>query len=341
MRVLIIGGTGLISTPITRLLAQQGAEVSVFNRANHPESLPPGVRQIVGDRTDHPAFERQMGELGHFDCVIDMVCYQPAEALSLLRAFGGRVGQLMVCSTVDVYQKPPSAYPIAENTPRRPSPSSYPQNKAKLEAVLWQAADRGLPLTVLRPAHTYAQRGWLLSSLSPQPVYLERLRRGRPIVVHGDGSSLWCSCWAEDVAQAFVQAVGNPRALGRAYNLAGGEWMTWDQMHLAVAEALGVPLPELVPIPTNLLSVLAPKRAHLAAVNFRYNNLFDSGAAKADLGFVQTVGFAEGCRRTVAWLEAQGLLKQYQDDGLEDRVIAAWARGSQAMMDACSADPLI
>lgn len=338
MRVLIVGGTGLISTPMTRLLVEAGADVTVYNRANHPQALPPGVRQVVGDRTDYAMFERQVGQLGWLDCVIDMVCYLPAEAESLLRAFSGRVGHLIVCSTVDVYEKPPSAYPIGENTPLRPAPSSYPQNKARLEALLWESVEGGLPLTVLRPAHTYAERGWLLSSLSSQSVYLDRLRRGRPIVVHGDGSSLWCSCWAEDVALAFVRAAGNPKAVGRAYNLAADEWMTWDAMHLAVAEALGAPPPQLVHIPTDLLVALAPGRAHLAAVNFRYNNLFDSSAAKTDLGFGQTVSFAQGCRRTLAWLEGRGLLRDYRDDGFEDRVVAAWEEGSRAVLEAFGTD---
>jgi nucleoside-diphosphate-sugar epimerase len=333
VNVLILGGTGLISTPITQLLLEQEVEVTVFNRGRHAPA-PPGARVIVGDRTDRAAFERQMSEAETFDCVIDMICYAPAEAESLVRAFEGRVGQLIVCSTVDVYERPPTAYPINEDASHRPAPWRYAQEKARCEAILWDAHARGkLPLTVLRPAHTYADRGWLFSSLSPQGAYLERLRRGLPIIVHGDGSSLWSSCRAEDVARAFVNTVGNAPALGRSYNVTGEEWLTWDRIHAIVAQALGAPEPRLVHIPTESLVALAPKRGLLCGVNYRYNNIFDNSRAQADLGFAQTIPFAQGVRQTVRWLETNAPRTPVADDPLEDRLIEAWVRAEAFMRE--------
>jgi nucleoside-diphosphate-sugar epimerase len=330
VNVLIIGGTGLISTPLAQRLLERGFEVTLFNRGQRA-TAPPGSSVIVGDRNDHAAFERQMAEATRFDCVIDMICYSPADAHSLVRAFEGRVGQLIVCSTVDVYEKPPTAYPITEDTPQRPAPFGYAQDKARCETILWEADARGgLPITVVRPAHTYSDRGSLFSSLSHQGVYLDRLRRGLPIVVHGDGSSLWSACRAEDVAEAFVRAVGNTVTFGRSYNVTAEEWLTWDQMHTIVAEALGAPTPSLVHIPTESLARLAPERALLCNVNYRYNNVFDTSRARADLGFTQTIPFARGARRTVAWLEANGLLESHSEDSFEDsfedRLVEIWGR---------------
>ena len=145
-----------------------------------------------------------------------------------------------------------------------------------------------------------------------------------------DGSSLWASCHAVDVARAFVEAVGNPVTFGKSYHLAGEEWMTWNQMHAIVAEALGGPPPTLIHIPTDLLAKIA-KRAFISEVNFQYNNIFDNSAARRDLNFRCTIPFAEGARRTVAWLDARGKIENSDNDPYDDRVIAAWERHNAQM----------
>ncbi len=331
MRVLIIGGTGLISTPMTRSLRERGDDITVYNRGRSDKPLPPDVRQMQGDRTDYAAFEAQMQAAGAFDVVIDMVCYRPADAESLSRAFAGRAGQLIVCSTVDVYTKTPSRYPIRETESHAPTQWDYSQDKARLEALLWAASGRGdFPLTILRPAHTYNEGGALLHSLGGGTTYLDRLRRGKPIVVHGDGNSLWCSCFADDVAQAFVTATGASVAFNKSYNLAGEEWLTWNRIHEIVANALGGPPPPLVHIPTDLLAKMTD-RAHISAINFQYNNVFDNGAARDDLNFQYTVPFAEGARRVIANLDARGKIENSDNDPLDDRLIAAWQSMTEAL----------
>jgi nucleoside-diphosphate-sugar epimerase len=334
MKILIIGGTGLISTPITRTLAERGADLTVFNRAQHQPNLPAGVEQIVGSRTDYAQFETQMHEAGPFDCVIDMVNFAPEDAHSSLRAFAGRIGQFILCSTVDVYSKPPLHYPIVDTTPRGPAPWDYAQHKAEIEEILEAGSAQGnFPLTILRPAHTYHDGGWLIHSLGASTTYLDRLRKGKPIVVHGDGSSLWCSCHAEDVARAFVEAIGNPKALGKAYHLPGEEWFTWNDYHHVVAAALGAPTPTLVHIPSDLLAAAAPKQAGICAVNFQYNNIFDTQAARTDLNFHYAIPFREGARRVVAYQDAQGLIADSDLDPLPDRLIAAWQHLSERLIE--------
>lgn len=335
MRVLIVGGTGLISTAITQQLLERGAAVVHFNRGQSPQRFQGAVERIGGDRRDHAAFEGQMAAAGHFDAVIDMICYLPEEAASAVRAFGGRTGQYIFCSTVDVYTKPARRYPIQENAERKPDPAfAYAWRKAACEAVLLAAhARQELPVTILRPAHTYGEGGALIHTFGWDTRYLDRIRRGRPIVVHGDGTSLWSSCHVDDVAAAFVNAIGRPQTLGKAYHVTGEEWLTWNGYHEGVAEALGAPPPRLVHIPTDLLARAAPDEAAWCKLNFQFDNIFDNRAAHADLDFRYTVPWVEGVRRTVAWLDAQGKIEPSLGQDLDDRVIAAWEQAGRQFVD--------
>jgi nucleoside-diphosphate-sugar epimerase len=336
-RVLIIGGSGLISTPITRMLLERGDEVVLYNRGQSEARFPPGASQIVGDRTDYGAFEAALAAAGHFDCVIDMVCYRPAEAESLVRAVRGRAGQLILCSTVDVYARPADRYPIVENEPQRPA-SAYGADKSRCEAIVRAAHEQGLvPVTIMRPAQTYGEGGRLVHSLGWRTTYLDRIRRGKPIVVHGDGNSLWCACHIDDVARAFVAAIGAEHTFGRAYHVTGEEWMTWNRYHAGVAEATGAPAPQLVHIPTDLLARAAPTRARISAENFQFNNIFDNSAARADLGFRYTIPWVAGVRRTVAWLDANNKIENSDDDPFDDHLIAAWQRLGEQLVAATAA----
>lgn len=335
MRVLIIGGSGLISTAITRELVARGDAVTLYNRGQTPLRVDGAVSSITGDRTDFAAFEAQIAAAGAFDCVIDMVCYRPDEAESAVRAFAGRTEHYIFCSTVDVYTKPAATYPIREEAERRPVPAlAYAFDKAACEAVLLAAHTRGdLPVTIIRPAHTYGEGGAILHSLGWSTHYIDRIRRGRPIPVHGDGTSLWTSCHADDVAAAFVNAAGQPSVLGMAYHVAGEEWQSWNQYHERVAEALGAPPPQFVYIPSTLLAQATPE-ASWCKLNFQFDNIFDNAAARAELGFCYTVPWVEGVRRTVDWLDRHQRIDPSTEHDLEDRIIAAWRQAEHAMMHA-------
>ncbi|MBN1642197.1 MAG: NAD-dependent epimerase/dehydratase family protein [Anaerolineae bacterium] len=335
MRVLIVGGTGLISTGITRQLVARGDDVTLFNRGLREVELPP-VGRMVGDRNDSGAFEEQMARAGTFDAVIDMVCFRPEHAESAIRAFRGRTSQYVFCSTVDVYTKPAPSYPIREGAPREPS-STFPYafDKAKCERLFQDAHERGeLIVTILRPAWTYGERGSVLHTFGWDPYYLARLRRGEPVIVHGDGTSLWAACHRDDVARAFVGAVGNPRTHGQAYHVTGDEWLTWNAYHRIVAAALGAGRPELVHIPTDLLGRVVPQAAMWCVENFSHNNVFDNGAARRDLGFSYTVRFSEGVRRVIDWLDARGAIDGAETPPFYERVLRAWQQLGDAMVDA-------
>jgi nucleoside-diphosphate-sugar epimerase len=326
MRVLVIGGTGLISTGITRLLLERGDDVTHYNRGQRSQEFAGKVTTVTGDRYDHAVFETQMAELPTFDCVLDMIGYSLADVESLVRAFGGKTGHLIFCSTVDVYARPASSYPAHESEPFRPTAWDYAQQKAACERYLWDWYARAKhPFTIIRPVHTYSDQGAVLHTFGGASYHLDRLQKGKPIIVHGDGSSLWSSVHRDDAATAFVNALGNPITFGKSYHLPGDECVTWNQYHSRVAEGIGAPPPNLVHIPTDVLYPL-DKRAYITAINFQHNNCFDPTAARADLGYRYTISIAEGAKRITTWLAANGRLENSDDVPQDDRILAAWER---------------
>lgn len=336
MKLLVIGGTGNISTAITRRLQDQGHDLTLFKRtATRPDWLRPEVRILAGDRRDHAAFERQLADLGPWDVVIDMIAFEPADAESDLRAFRGRTRQFIFCSTVDVYDKTPAGYPVTEAQgvlAARPA-FAYGWKKARCEALLWAAHERGdLPLTVLRPTFTYNET-WSpgIHAFGGQTYHLDRLRKGQPIILHGDGSSIWVATHRDDTAGAFLGAIGNERALGQAYNVAGEEWMTHRHIWRTLARLLAAPEPDFVCIPTELLGRLAPREAEWCVENFQYNNLFDNTKARRDLGFRYTITFEEGARRCLDWLQANGRIEDSAAHPFYDRIVDVWRRHATAM----------
>jgi nucleoside-diphosphate-sugar epimerase len=336
MQVLIIGGTGLISTAITRYLVERGDDVTLYNRGRRTADVPENVTRILGDRTEYAAFEAHMAQAGPYDAVIDMVAFRPEDVESAIRAFGGRVEQYVFCSTVDVYTKPASRYPVREDAERKPS-STFPYafRKAQCEHLLEAAYARGdFQITMIRPAWTYGEGGSILHTFGWGTYLLDRLREGRPVIVHGDGTSFWVGCHRDDVGRAFVGALGNPKAYGRGYHVAGEEWLTWDAHYRAVARALDAPPPTLVHIPTELLGQVAPERAEWCVENFHYNNIFDNAAARTDLGFQYTIPFVEGARRVIAWQEAHGGFEDSDDYPFYDAILAAWERLRTGMAQA-------
>lgn len=328
MKVLIIGGTGLISTAITRYLVERGDDVTIYNRGKQKADIPDEVKRMVGDRRDYATFEAQMAGAGTFDCVIDMIGFVPEETESDVRAFRGRTGQFIFCSTIDVYTKPANCYPITEDAERQPAPSfPYAFHKGKCERILEEAHECGdFPLTIIRPAHTYGEGRGLVHPFAGGNHFFDRIRKGKPIIIHGDGSSLWAACHRDDVGRAFTNAVGNQKTYGKSYHVTSEEWMTWDQYHQGIAEAIGAPPPKIVHIPTDLLGKVFPKTAEWLVENFQYNNIFDNTAAYTDLDFQYTIKWQEGVRRIVVWLDEHDQIENSDDHPFYDRVINTWER---------------
>jgi len=332
MRILIIGGTGLISNSITRQLLESGHDVTHYNRGK-TAGLGEPTPTIEGDRRDRERFAEQMRAEGEWDAVIDMICYLPEDAQQDLAAFAGRAGQLIVCSTIDVYAKPAARYPITEAEPHAPL-NDYARNKSLCEGILLGASSSAMPVTIIRAGHTYGpgsvHRGHVVTCFGGRSTVADRIRKGKPIIVHGDGNSFWTSCHADDVARGFGGALGNSECHGKAYHVPGEEWLSWNRYFAIVAEAMGAPAPDLIHIPTDTLSRALPKRTRSLQDNFQFNNIFDNSAARRDLGFRYTIPFLAGMQKTLEWvISGPG----FEDCALEpwyDEVIAAWKRGSES-----------
>ncbi|GAB3035145.1 NAD-dependent epimerase/dehydratase family protein [Natronobiforma cellulositropha] len=332
MHVLIVGGTGLISTGITRQLVDTGHDVTCFTRGETPAQVPDGVTFVSGDRNDHGRFAAQVDEL-EVDCVIDMICFTPEQAERAVEAFAGTVDQYIFCSTVDVYHRPPATNPITEDAPRSPPVSEYGENKAAAEDVFLAAHGDAFDVTIIRPWSTYDEKHPILHTFGRGSYYLDRLERGEPIVVHGDGTSLWGPCHRDDVARAFVNAVGNETAYGEAYHVTSEEVITWNQYHRTVARALEAPDPDLVHIPTADLVAAVPERTDMLVAHFQYSTVFDNAKARRDLGFEYTISFEDGVRRGLEWIDAHGSIDPWDSEN-DDALIAAWREGTATFQDA-------
>ena len=332
--VLIIGGTGLISTAITRRLLKGGHQVTLFNRGRTEaeETELSGVETIHGDRADHAGFESKLTATDGFDCVIDMVCFTPEEADHAVRAYDGVADQVVFCSTVDVYHRPVDRMPIREDASHEPGVSEYGIRKSVCEGIFFDAHDaERFDVTVIRPWSTYGEGGGVHHTFGSDTYYLDRIRRGLPIVVHGDGTSVWGPCHRDDVARAFVGAVGNEAAYGEAYHVTTEEAMTWNRYHRMVAEAMGAPEPTLVHVPTEVLRRVAPDRTEMLEKHYRYSTVFDNSKAKADLGYEYTVSWKDGARRTIDWLAEHDRIRNAEEQPFDDRLIERWRNGIDAL----------
>jgi nucleoside-diphosphate-sugar epimerase len=344
MKVLIIGGTGNISTPITKALMAKGVDLTLFNYDQQSPDWLKNVRVITGDRTERAAFEQKLSGLGPWDCVIDMVCYEPADAECDVRVFRGRTKQFIFCSTVDVYGKTPAGYPVTEENAEFDARPSFPYGYKKMicEQTMWEAHQRGdFALTVCRPTFTYNE-AWSpgVHTFGGQSYHLDRLRKGQPIIMHGDGMSIWTASYRDDTASGLVGAVGNEKAFGQAYQLAGEEWMTHNHIWRTIARLLGAPEPDFVYIPTDLLGRLAPKQAEWCVENFRYNNIFSNAKAKRDLGFRYTFSFETGVQKCLDHLTRHNLIEDSAKHPFYDRLVEAWRRHTGALAEEFRANPV-
>ncbi|OPZ85442.1 MAG: 2'-dehydrokanamycin reductase [bacterium ADurb.Bin429] len=328
MRVLLIGGTGLISTAIVEQLLARGHDVVTLTRGQTRSRLSTTIPNISCDRRDPVAFADATRDLT-MDAVIDMVAFQLEDSHTAYAAFRGRVKHFIHCSTVCVYGGPLSTLPATETEPHTPV-SDYGLNKSACEAfLLGRYLEDGFPVTIIRPSHTYGEGGAIVHSLGGDTCYLDRIRKGLPIVVHGDGQGLWASAHISDVARAFVNVLGNDVAIGEAYHVTGEEWMTWNQYHAAVARVLGGRYHPIY-IPANDLYAMAHDRAAMAFEIFQWPGIFDNGKARADLGYEYRITWEDGVRRTVRWLEDHGGITCAEEDAFTDRLIAAWELGRDA-----------
>ncbi|MDD4849164.1 MAG: NAD-dependent epimerase/dehydratase family protein [Gemmiger sp.] len=322
MKVMIVGGTGNISTSIVEALLVQGHEVVCFNRGQtSAEPLSAQVRQLHGDRRNRASFEEQMRSEKP-DAAIDMVGFTAEDAESDLRAFPA-VERLVFCSTTCVYGVEATRLPLAEDAPPHPF-TGYGQGKLAAERVLRAAwFQAGYPVTILRPSSTYGNQVGLIGSIGQNSVWLDRVKKGKPVLVCGSGNNPHQFLHVRDAAAAFVGALQAPACLGQVYNLVGPGFTEWNTWHRTGIELLGRQVP-ILGVPLDLLQALGGQRFGYACEIFGYNIYYDGSRLARDLpGWRPLVPLAEGMREVIAWSERHGTIPDSDAYPLEDRLAQA------------------
>jgi len=300
--VLFVGGTGKISSACVAEAVERGLDVSVLNRDHTSlRPLPEGVTRLTADVRDLGAARTALGGR-HFDSVVDVTVYTPAHVAADVELFGGRTGQFVFISSASAYQKPVARLPITESTPLVNPFWEYSRQKIACEDALLRAhRDHGFPVTIVRPSHTYDRTGLPFDG---GWTVVDRMRRGKPVVVHGDGTSLWALTHHVDFARAFVHLLANPLAIGDTFHITGDEVLTWDQIHRLVATAAGVE-PRLVHVSSEMIADVLPDWGPPLLGDKAHSVMFDNAKIRRLApGWVATVPFAEGARQIIDWFDA-------------------------------------
>jgi len=333
MRILFIGGTGIISAACSQLALARGHELTVLNRASRPSAS--GARQIAVDINEPVAAVRALGDQ-HWDAVVDFVAFTAAEIEQRIGLFRERTSQYVFISSASAYQKPPGHYLITESTPLANPFWDYSRAKIAGEDRLTRAwREESFPMTIVRPSFTYGDTMVPLAFNSWPKTFtaVARLRRGQPVIVPGDGLTLWTMTHNSDFAKGLVGLLGHQGALGQAFHITSDEALTWNQIYQTVAEAAGVAQPKLLHIPSDFIAACVPAATGGLLGDKANCALFDNSKIKRFVpDYVATTRFRDGIARTIRWFDADP--KRQEIDAAAgatwDKLIAAYERGLDA-----------
>ncbi len=329
MRILFIGGTGTISSAITRQLAESEHELWLLNRGNRLDEVPEGVNQIVADINDEKTVDALLGDM-RFDAVCEFIGFVPEQVERDYRLFAHRTRQYVYISSASAYNKPARSYVITEGTTLANPHWQYSRNKIACEELLMKYyREQQFPVTIVRPSHTYCERSVPVGFHGTKGSWqvLKRMLDGKPVIVHGDGSSLWTMTCNEDFAQGFIGLLGNPKAIGEAFQIMSDESLSWNQIYQAVADALHVPFKPYY-ISSEFLNAVAPKEYDVEGNllgDKAVTVVFDCAKLKRAVpGFQARIRFEEGVRRCVQYVLSHEECRQEDPEFDEwcDRVIA-------------------
>jgi nucleoside-diphosphate-sugar epimerase len=324
MRVLFIGGTGIISSACSELAVQRGIELYLLNRGLSRRPAPPEAHRIQGDLRQPQTVHAALGDLS-FDAVVNWIAFTPDQVQTDLALFRERTRQYVFISSASAYQKPPGFLPITESTPLHNPFWEYSRNKAACEAVLVQEAQRSnFPMTIVRPSHTYDRT---LFPFHGGYTLVGRMRAGKPVVVHGDGTSLWTLTHHRDFAVGLVGLLGNPHALGHSFHITSDEWLSWNQIHEIVAQAAGVE-PRLVHVPSETIAKYDQGWGDSLLGDKAHSTIFDNSKIRRVVpDFQPMIPFWQGAQEIMAWYDAdpaRQVVEPYMD-ALHDRLVAKMA----------------
>ncbi len=327
MKVLFIGGTGIISSACSALAVERGIDLTLLNRGETTRRpVPEGARVLQGDIRKPATVEEALGQ-ELFDVVVDWVAYTPEQIETDLELFRGRTGQYIFISSASAYRKPIVDLPIVESTQLDNPYWEYSRNKIACEERLVRAfREERFPMTIVRPSHTYDRTllpmrgGWTV---------IDRLRRGEPVIVHGDGTSLWVLTHHRDFARAFVGLLSNPHAIGEPFHITSDEFLTWNQIYRLLAEAAGVASPQLVHVPSRLIGAFDPEWGAGLVGDKMHSVIFDNTKIKRLVpDFEATIPYARGAEEVIAWYDADPVRQQVDEafNALLDRILEAYRR---------------
>jgi nucleoside-diphosphate-sugar epimerase len=330
MKVLFIGGTGLISTASTRLAVQRGMDLYLLNRGSDPDRAR-GATTILADIHDESAAERALAGL-RFDAVVDWVAFTPEDVEREIRLFAARTDQFIFISSASAYQKPLGDWIIREDTPLANPFWDYSRNKIACEELLMRAYRHdGFPVTIVRPSLTYGdtQIPLCVNSWDLPYTAVARMRAGKQVIVPGDGTSLWTITHNSDFAVGLVGLLGRRAAIGHAFSIMSDEVLTWDQIYRQTAAAAGVEA-HIVHIASDFITACLPDMTGSLTGDKSASAVFDTTKIKRFVPeFRAVTPYAEGVRRTIAWFDADASRRKVdaEMDADWDRLIAAYELG--------------
>ena len=325
LRVLFIGGSGVISSACSRVAVEQGVDLLVLNRGRSADRpLPSGVTKLRADIREPWSVRQEIKDL-QFDAVVDWVAFTPDHVRADIELFGGRTGQYVFISSASAYQTPPARVPVTESTPLSNPFLKYSRDKIACEDVLVAAyREQGFPATIVRPSHTYDQTsvpfdgGWTV---------LGRMLAGKPVIVPGDGTSLWTLTHHEDFARAFVPLLGHARTLGEAIHITSDDVLTWNYIADSLAAALGVTA-RLVHVPSDAIAVAEPEWGAGLLGDKAHSMIFDNAKVRRLVpGWRAVMPFERGAQEIADWYLADPA-RQVMDVGLDtvmDKLAATWS----------------
>ena len=321
MKVLFIGGTGIISSACSQLALDRGIDLYLLNRGKSSRPIPAGAQVLHGDIRDPDSVQKVLGKQ-HFDAIVNWITFTPDQIETDLRLFTDRTDQYVFISSTSAYQKPLAGLPITESTVLENPFWEYSRNKIACEDRLLQAyRQRHFPITIVRPSHTYdktllpMEGGWTV---------IDRMIKGKPVIVHGDGTSLWTLTHHRDFAKGFVGLLGNPHAIGEAVQITSDESVTWNQIFEYCARAAGV-TPKLVHIPSERIAQYDPEWGAGLLGDKAYSVIFDNSKIKRLVpDFCAATPFALGAVEIINWYlaDASRQVVNAEFNQLCDRMIA-------------------
>ncbi|AFZ67365.1 SDR family oxidoreductase [Deinococcus peraridilitoris] len=322
MKVLFIGGTGIISSACTELALSRGIELYLLHRGQTSlRPVPEGARVLQGDIRDPESARAALGE-HTFDAVVNWVAFTPEHVETDLALFEGRTGQYVFISSASAYQTPPVHLPVTESTPLINPFWQYSRNKIACEERLMRAyREQNFPITIVRPSHTYDQT---LLPMDGGYTVVRRMRQGKKVIVHGDGTSLWVLTHHRDFALGFVGLLGNPHALGDTFHITSDELLTWNQIFETVARAAGTTV-QIVHVPSARIAAADPEWGAGLLGDKAHSMIFDNTKIKRVVPeYRAVIPFARGAEEIMAWYDADPARQKHDErlDRLMDDLIA-------------------